>query len=230
LSDLDELKPIDTVLVDLRGTLVLTPSVTVFVDEMVGQGVPGHLADDLQSRLTAELTNLSDMSEVLDWTAYAMGRLTRWLADSGQRFDESRARSEFDARYLHDSRPTVSPKTFAHFIRALSNTGKRVVVVADGPTQRERRLLAQSYGSAGAVVELVCSEALGVNKLSESFYLKALRRLSATPGRTVVIGDRLDKDIRPAAAVGCKTLLVGPARADRSAVTVESCLEGLLDH
>jgi FMN phosphatase YigB (HAD superfamily) len=194
-------------LVDLRGTLAATPSVTQFVPEQIAQGLPPRIAQHAQRRLDLLLKATTNPHRVIDWTRFAANTLRHVLRSQGYAIDAARVVVDFGLRYLSQSKELVSLDLLSAAAATLSNHGL-VAVIADGPVGRERRLMQHLWGQAGLALPLICSETVGVNKLHPSFYLAAAWLMRVEPARILVVGDRIDKDVRPAETAGCRGLLV----------------------
>jgi len=65
-------------------------------------------------------------------------------------------------------------------------------------------LLAES-GLSGYFECLLDSAAVGLRKPDPKFFEEALDRLGADAGQTLMVGDSLDRDLRPAKSIGMKT-------------------------
>jgi HAD superfamily hydrolase (TIGR01662 family) len=84
-------------------------------------------------------------------------------------------------------------------LAALRRAGHRVAVVGNQPSRRHAELLA-----AGVDVDVMAmSDAIGVQKPDPRFF-DEVRRLAGgiDPGEVAYVGDRVDNDVRPAAAAG----------------------------
>ena len=85
-------------------------------------------------------------------------------------------------------------------------------VIANQPPGTPERL--QSYGLSDYFEVCVSSGDVGVSKPDAAIFHLALEQAECAPGDAVMIGDRLDNDIRPAKAIGFRTvrILQGPGR------------------
>ena len=69
--------------------------------------------------------------------------------------------------------------------------------------------LAPAAGVMLAAIETACHQKpIIMGKPEKEIYLQALNRLGTLPEETLVVGDRLDTDVKGAIQVGCKTALV----------------------
>ncbi len=68
------------------------------------------------------------------------------------------------------------------------------------------------YGIRELFDVVVDSAVAGVRKPDPTIFRLALKRLAIPPERILVVGDSEDKDIRPAAGLGCRTFLVDGKR------------------
>ena len=85
-------------------------------------------------------------------------------------------------------------------------------VIANQPPGTQERLT--QYGMAHYFDVCVSSGDVGVSKPDAAIFHLALEQAACTPNESVMIGDRLDNDIRPAKALGFRTVRVlqGPGR------------------
>ena len=85
-------------------------------------------------------------------------------------------------------------------------------VIANQPPGTPERL--ERYGLARYFDVCVSSGDVGISKPDAAIFHLALERAGCVPGESMMIGDRLDNDIRPAKALGFGTvrILQGPAR------------------
>ena len=85
-------------------------------------------------------------------------------------------------------------------------------VIANQPPGTSERL--KRYGLAHYFDVCVSSGDVGVSKPDHAIFRMALEQSGCAPAEAVMIGDRLDNDVRPAKALGFQTVRVlqGPAR------------------
>jgi HAD superfamily hydrolase (TIGR01662 family) len=89
-------------------------------------------------------------------------------------------------------------------LRSLASSGYRLGVVGNQPEQTEELLRSLDVG-----LELIASSAtLGVPKPEPAFFEAIVERLGLDPAAIAYVGDRVDNDIAPAAAIGMRTILV----------------------
>jgi HAD superfamily hydrolase (TIGR01662 family) len=91
-------------------------------------------------------------------------------------------------------------------LQALHDQGYRLGVIANQPTQVRAAL--ERDGLVGFFEVWGVSEDLGLRKPDPALFVHALRTASVEPDRTVMVGDRLDYDVRPAKAAGMRTVWV----------------------
>ena len=79
------------------------------------------------------------------------------------------------------------------------------------PARAERL---QAYGLSGYFEVCVSSGDIGMSKPDAAIFHLALEQAECAPGDAVMVGDRLDNDIRPANELGFRTvrILQGPGR------------------
>ena len=85
-------------------------------------------------------------------------------------------------------------------------------IIANQPPGTAERL--QAYGLSGYFEVCVSSGDIGISKPDAAIFHLALEQAECAPGDAVMIGDRLDNDIRPANELGFRTvrILQGPGR------------------
>jgi HAD superfamily hydrolase (TIGR01509 family) len=98
----------------------------------------------------------------------------------------------FEVRDLYpDAIPTLT---------ALRSAGFLVAVGGNQPSGREQQVRA-----LGLPADLVVSSAsLGVEKPSPEFFVRVAAALGVDPAELLSVGDRLDNDVLPAQAAGCR--------------------------
>jgi HAD superfamily hydrolase (TIGR01662 family) len=90
-------------------------------------------------------------------------------------------------------------------LAALRDAGYRVAVVANQPAARSDEL--RGIGLEADV--LAMSEEMGVAKPDAAFFARALELMgSPDPASVAYVGDRIDNDVRPAAAAGMRAVWI----------------------
>jgi 5'-nucleotidase len=90
----------------------------------------------------------------------------------------------------------------------------RLGLIANQP--REARARLAELGWLGRFEVVALSEEEGLAKPDAGLFRRALERAGAEPSECVMIGDRLDNDVAPAAALGMATALVRwPVRSEK---------------
>lgn len=88
-------------------------------------------------------------------------------------------------------------------LAAMRAAGLGVAVIGNQPARRHDELLALGVD----VDVLAMSETLGAEKPSEAFFRRALALLGDPPvGDVAYVGDRIDNDVQPAAALGLRAV------------------------
>ena len=89
-------------------------------------------------------------------------------------------------------------------LRALTGAGFQVGVAGNQPAAAERL-----FDDLGVALGLVASsESLGVEKPDPAFFAAIATRLDLPPSSIAYVGDRLDNDVRPAAAAGMRAIFL----------------------
>lgn len=92
----------------------------------------------------------------------------------------------------------------ADCLRALHDAGFRIGVVGNQPARAEAAL-----AGLGLPIDLVASsESWGVQKPDPRFFERIATDLDLPPTDIAYVGDRIDNDIRPAAAVGMQAIFI----------------------
>jgi HAD superfamily hydrolase (TIGR01549 family) len=131
-----------------------------------------------------------------------------------------------DAITVDDLYPDAVP-----CLRAVHEAGYRVGVVGNQPARAEAALT-----GFGLPLDLVSSsEAWGVHKPDPRFFERIATELDLPPAEIAYVGDRIDNDVRPAAAAGMQAIFVrrGPwawiqqptGEPAEAALTVETLAE-----
>ena len=89
---------------------------------------------------------------------------------------------------------------------ALRVTGYRLGVIANQPSQVRSAM--QRDGLVPYFEVWGVSDDLGLSKPDPALFVHALRIADVEPGRAVMVGDRLDYDVRPARSAGMRTIWV----------------------
>jgi len=112
---------------------------------------------------------------------------------------------------------------------ALRADGFRIAIAGNQPAARTSELRALSLG----VKQIVTSEELGCEKPDPAFFAAVCRFVEVSdPGRILYVGDRVDRDVLPAASFGMATCWLqrgpyGRLQECPSNITPDLTLEGL---
>ena len=132
-------------------------------------------------------------------------------ADDWRRFfeliqhpDWQDSRPDFEARYGSLRAEDLYPDAL-RAIEGLKERGYRVGITANQPARRHEELQA-----LGVNVEAMgMSDAMGVHKPDPAFFARTLQLLgSPPPGYVAYVGDRVDNDVKPAAAAGMRAIWI----------------------
>lgn len=94
----------------------------------------------------------------------------------------------------------------AQTLRRLCEQGYRLGVIANQAPGTKARLDGWGLGRFFSVI--AASAELGVAKPDREIFLRALEMAGCKPENAVMVGDRLDNDIRPAKALGMTTIRI----------------------
>ncbi|HEX5396616.1 MAG TPA: HAD-IA family hydrolase [Candidatus Limnocylindria bacterium] len=109
---------------------------------------------------------------------------------------------------------------------ALRTAGYRIAIVANQPASRTDEL--RAIGVQAEVIAM--SAAMGVAKPDPAFFERALALMGADAPDVAYVGDRLDNDVLPAAALGLRTVwirrgpwaVIAPDAGDAAHLVVDS--------
>lgn len=115
-------------------------------------------------------------------------------------------------------------------LRALCDRGYQLGVIANQKPGAKDRLDAWGLGRYFSVI--ASSAELGVSKPDKEIFLRALAMADCRPKNAVMVGDRLDNDIRPAKELGMKTIrirkgITGYAKPSCEAETPDDTVDSL---
>ena len=110
---------------------------------------------------------------------------------------------EVRARFAELSPPVPGA---AEMIGRVARDGYRLGLIANQGREARERL--DSLGVLDVFEVVALSEELGHYKPDPALFLHALRSAGAAPGDCLMVGDRLDNDVAPAAALGMSTAWV----------------------
>ena len=91
-------------------------------------------------------------------------------------------------------------------LRTLCDKGYQLGIIANQKSGAKGRLDAWGLGRYFSVI--ASSAELGVSKPDKGIFLRALAMANCKPENAVMVGDRLDNDIRPAKELGMKTIQI----------------------
>ena len=91
-------------------------------------------------------------------------------------------------------------------LRTLCDKGYQLGIIANQEPGARERLDAWELGQYFSVI--ASSAELGVSKPDREIFLQALAMADCKPENAVMVGDRLDNDIRPAKELGMKTIRI----------------------
>lgn len=127
---------------------------------------------------------------------------------ASQWLDKDRIREVYlEARaYLFDryDQHNLVNEGLADILMALSADGCRLGIIANQPPECRASLTRRGLIDYFEVIAI--SEELGLHKPSPKIFQWAMDRATSSPEECVMVGDRMDNDIVPAAALGMKTV------------------------
>ena len=165
---------------------------------------------DLGSTLIDETEAYShrirDMIAGTDITFGQFNEKRRYFAERNMRGDlEAAAFFGLERTPWRTEDERLYPETVG-LLEHLSGRGHKLGVIANQSPGTEERMTA--FGIRDFFDVVVASAEFGVSKPDKRIFLEALRQAGCGPADAVMIGDRLDNDIYPAAELGMKTVWV----------------------
>ncbi len=199
-----ELDRLDLVSWDVDGTLYSLLQLRIAISAAVLRGLgSGRFAGDMR-----ELGELRRWNAKMDAVRRGGGNLTAAYANG----DSARIRAErervrgLEQRWYGDAIAKVGlRREVTPLYETLRARGLRQVVLSDYDSAYKLEAL----GLSGAFDAVFSGEGVGWLKPSEELYRHVARALNVAPERWLHIGDRVDRDERPARAIGCQTLILG---------------------
>jgi putative hydrolase of the HAD superfamily len=217
--------PVQAVLFDWRGTLVVTVSVSAWVRravQRVGRDPSTDAVADIEAALVAamEHPDVQEGWDGVDESAWAHRQTyARLFRAAG--LDDQLA----EALYAVESDPAYNPfaDDAAHTLQALNAAGVRVGIVSD--IHFDLRPVFAQAGLADLVDCFVLSFEQGVQKPNPQMFRVALDRLGVEPADVLMVGDRASHD-GPAVNLGIPTILLPELTATsqrRRSVVLRTC-------
>jgi FMN phosphatase YigB (HAD superfamily) len=96
-------------------------------------------------------------------------------------------------------------------LRALAARGVRLIIASNTRAGQDRRPELAAAGISGLFAAVLLSSELGCAKPSCSFFAAVAAAAGCPPGRLLVAGNNLGRDVEPALAHGMRAALVRPA-------------------
>jgi putative hydrolase of the HAD superfamily len=116
-----------------------------------------------------------------------------------------RALEAIAAKYWRYS-PGALHNDVAPTLGALRSAGYRLGVIANQPSQVRSAM--ERDGLVGFFETWGVSDDLGLHKPDPALFVRTLELAGVEPPRSVMVGDRLDYDMRPAASTGMRTVWI----------------------
>ena len=207
--------PVRLMALDLRGTVVETPRSGNLERSLLSLGVERVLAAEVETVLP-ELVRTRYVAEeqVLNWTLVTVLAAREHLFAAGVELtpvDCDAIMGQIEVEYLADSKPLVSDHDLHAFVQRAKAAGVETVFIPDGPSWRERELLRRLFPQTMASgCGVFGADTAGSNKLGARFYLALARHFDLSPSSVLVVGDRLDKDVKFGLEAGCQCTYIGP--------------------
>jgi FMN phosphatase YigB (HAD superfamily) len=185
---------------DVDGTLYALPRLRLAIAvRALARAATGGLRGDLD-----ELRRLARWRELMERVRAAGGDL-RTAGDAASVGERDAIRA-LERRWYGDAIRRVGVRAGVRpLYRALAARGVRQVVLSDYDAEYKLAAL----GLAGAFAAVYSGESLGWLKPSTELYRRVTAAEGVAPQAWLHIGDRVDRDVVPARAIGCQAMILG---------------------
>ena len=203
---------IKAVLFDFRGTLVNTEeaqrNAVQYLYYFV-HGKRGELSFEAvthffeQTRLEIK-EKFSTNAAIHNWNLLVITSLFSKLGVQVKGAELQQMMEQYDRAFVERCALFLDVEPMLNFLKTQN---LKLGVVIDGTAKRER-LIISKLNLQKYLDVIVISEEVGRNKLSGVPLQKAVEQMHLPPSEIIVVGDRIDKDILPANALGCVSVLI----------------------
>lgn len=200
---------------DVRGTVVAAPRERNLERALRHVGIESELAAEIDQSVPEEvLRRFRSETRILNWTLVTVLEAASLIRQTGRDFSSAaidRTVAYIESEYLDASTSLVDDSVLFTFVDALNTLHIGTLFAPDGPSWREHALIRRLFPlSLKASRGMYAGDQAGCNKLSPDFYRHLAGSVGTTTSRTLVVGDRLDKDISVGVEAGCKCVYIGP--------------------
>ncbi|WP_156371456.1 HAD hydrolase-like protein [Nocardia arizonensis] len=214
------------VAIDIRGTLLKAPRGGHLSRALQNKGIPPDVMAHLDSVVPAlVLERYKEATSVVDWTMMTLleaANLASTLEYPIGPLDIESAFQALNSEYRTKSVALVDDNELRETIVSMRRLGVDVIFAADGPSQRERDVLRSCLPNTAALnLDVFSSELAGINKLSDTYFVRLVELYDRRPSDVLIVGDRIDKDVMPALRAGCHAIHIG-STVDTNFPTAES--------
>ena len=198
---------IKAVLFDFRDTLLRVDNAyekaNVFLYKFLKRKekllTPAKFESQLSESINRIKKKFGRNTKIHDWSILFISRLLKSLDVKSDPKGLDKLAGDYDDIFTRNVKLFPDARYVLNFLK---EKGVRMGVVIDGPSRRERKIIKKlgliKYFSAVAI-----SEEIGQNKFSDLPLKAALKAVGSRPQETIVVGDRIDKDIIHANKLGC---------------------------
>lgn len=160
---------------------------------------PAKFKSQLSESIDRVKKKFGRSTKIHDWSILFISRLLRSLDIKLDSKGLEKLTSNYNGVFARNAKLFPDARCVLNFLK---KKGVRMGVVIDGPSRRERKII-KRFGLIKYFSAVAISEEIGQNKFSDLPLKTALKVIGSRPWETMVVGDRIDKDIIHANKLGC---------------------------
>lgn len=152
------------------------------------------------------------------WNNYRLGKTTKEALRTG-RFHDTMAffgiDNKVDAEKLGESYLAICPTLTKLFpgtitmLKQLKKNNLHLHIITNGFTEAQEIKLEKCELNP-YFEQIICSDAIGINKPEKGIFLEAMKRADAKPSESIMVGDHPEIDVLGACAAGMRGILFNP--------------------
>ena len=187
---------VDGTLVDFRASLRAgLEAAATYLTGRVGREVPAQAVAEARARIFRQHRSRRPLAELQE-AAFRQVLAERGVTDDGAVLEANRRFFEARDAALEPYEDVVEPLT------TLRERGFILTAATNGNAALMRTSLVD------VLHHTFSADEAGVSKPHPHFYITALAKVGAKPATSVMVGDRVDNDLEPAASLGMHAILI----------------------